>query len=182
MKNFFRLFVALSAVLMSSPAHADLNNTYLFTLNTIYIDRDTTDNGIKTKSKTTDTDIRLGKVFRSYYAGLIYSQSANDAAVSNRTSYGLSGGYYSERDLYMVAHYFFSSKNSLNGGFSEDRGTGFEIDLGGLFRFTSSFYLGLIMAYKTFSYNDRTINSVSSSTSVSSHELMPLFTVGFALQ
>ena len=179
MKNFLSLVLILTA---ASYCKADLNNTYLFTLNTIYLDRDYTDNGVKLKVKTTDTDLRLGKVFRSYYAGLIYSQSANDSSASSRTSYGVSGGYYSDRDLYMVAHYYLSSTYDQGGGVIDQKGSGFEIDLGGLFRFTSSFYLGLLVAYKSFSYSERNSNGVTSSTSVAHREIIPMFTVGFALQ
>ena len=76
------------------PAHADLSNTVLFTLNTIYLDRDYSDNGVTTQAKSTDTDIRLGKIFKNYYAGAIYSQSSNDASDANRTSYGISTGFF----------------------------------------------------------------------------------------
>lgn len=182
MNTLVYAFLLLCTVVFASPAHADLSNTYLFTLNTIYLDRDYTDNGAKLKYKTTDTDIRLGRVFRQAYAGLIYSQSANDSTDANRTSYGLSGGYFSDRDIYIEAHYFLTSKYDHGGGVIDEKGSGFEIDLGGLFRFTSSFYLGLLMAYKTFSYSQRTTNGISAGTSVSHRELMPLFTVGFALQ
>ncbi len=172
----------LLIALFGPQAHADLSNTYLFTLNTIYLDRDYSDNGLKFKYKTTDTDIRLGRVFRQAYAGIIYSQSANDSTNANRTSYGLSGGYFSDRDIYIEAHYFFNSKYDHGGGVVDGGGSGFEIDLGGLFRFTSSFYLGLLMAYKAFSYTERSTSGISAATSVSHRELMPLFTVGFALQ
>ncbi len=181
MRNLLISLLSFMALIFPPNVYADLNNTFLFTLNTIYITRDYNDNGIKSSYKTTDTDIRLGKVFRSYYAGLLYSQSANDSNAASRTSYGLSGGYFSEKDIYMVANYFFSSKNSQSGVF-EDKGTGFEIDLGGLFRFTSSFYLGLMMAYRSFSYTDRTISGVSAGTSAQNRELVPMFTIGFALQ
>ena len=182
MKNTAFTICLLLLGFLGAPARADLSNTNLFTLNTIYLDRDYTDNGVKYKYKTTDTDIRLGHVFRQAYAGIIYSQSANDSTDSNRTSYGLSGGYFSDRDLYIQVHYFLTSKYDHGGGIVDDKGTGYEIDLGGLFRFTSSFYLGLLMAYKSFSYTQRTINGVSAGTSVAHRELMPLFTVGFALQ
>lgn len=177
-----KLFLFLVITTSSVYCKADLNNTFIFTINTIYLDRDYSDNGVKTKAKTTDTDLRLGKVFRSYYGGLIYSQSANDSLAASRTSYGLSGGYYSDRDLYMVAHYYLSSTYDHGGGVIDQKGSGFEIDLGGLFRFTSSFYLGLLMAYKSFSYSERSFAGVTSGTSVSHRELMPMFTVGFALQ
>ena len=182
MKKTLSILICLFAFSFSIKSHADLNNTYLFTINTIYLDRDYSDNGVKLKYKTTDTDIRLGKVFRQYYAGVIYSQSSNDSLSSNRVSYGVSGGYYSERDLYLVAHYYLNSTFDQGGGVIDQKGSGFEFDLGGLFRFTSSFYLGLMMAYKSFSYSERQIGGVTSSTSVAHRELMPLFTVGFALQ
>lgn len=161
---------------------ADLSNTVLVTLNTIYIDRDYSDNGIESQSKTTDTDIRFGKVFKKYYAGIIYSQSSNDSSDANRTSYGLSTGYYSDKDLYIAAHYFFASKFDRGGGVVDEKGSGFELDLGGLFKFTSSFYMGLLMAYKTFSYSERSTAGVATGTSVSHKELLPLFTIGFAFQ
>ena len=163
-------------------ARADLSNTILVTINTIYLDRDYSDNGIKTQNKTTDTDIRFGKVFQKYYAGIIYSQSSNDSSNANRTSYGLSTGYYSEKDLYIAAHYFFSSKFNRGGGTVDEKGSGYEVDLGGLFKFTSSFYMGLMMAYKTFSYSERTTGGLTTGVSIFHKELMPLFTIGFAFQ
>ncbi len=176
---YFLLFTFLVQI---QAAHADLSNTVLVTLNTIYLDRDYSDNGVKTQTKTTDTDIRFGKVFQKYYAGIIYSQSANDSSDANRTSYGLSTGYFSEKDLYIAAHYFFSSKYNLGGGIVDQKGSGYEIDLGGLFKFTSSFYMGLMMAYKIFSYSEQTNGGTTTAVSVSHKELMPLFTVGFAFQ
>ena len=179
------LFLSLFTILFfvfQPKAQADLTNTVLFTLNTIYLDRDYTDNGVTSQAKTTDTDLRLGKVFKRYYAGAIYSQSSNDSSDSNRTSYGLSGGYFSEKDLYIAAHYFFSSTFDHGGGTVDEKGSGYEIDLGGLFKFTSSFYMGLMMAYKTFNYSERSINGVSGGTSVTHRELLPLFTIGFAFQ
>lgn len=182
MRYTVSLFCLLLTAFCTLRAHADLSNTYLFTLNTIYLDRDYSDNGVKLKYKTTDTDLRLGRVFRQAYAGVIYSQSANDSTAANRTSYGISGGYFSDRDIYIEASYFLTSKYDHGGGIVDEKGSGFEIDLGGLFRFTSSFYLGLLMAYKSFSYSQRTTNGIPADTSVAHRELMPLFTVGFALQ
>ncbi len=181
MNKLFYIFFS-SFLLYAQFATADLSNTVLVTLNTIYIDRDYTDNGIKSQSKTTDTDIRFGKVFKQYYAGIIYSQSSNDSSDANRTAYGLSTGYYSDKDLYIAAHYFFTSKFDRGGGTVDEKGSGFEIDLGGLFKFTSSFYMGLLMAYKTFSYSERTTAGVTAAASVSHKELLPLFTIGFAFQ
>lgn len=180
-----RYIIKLAAILfvaIPQLAEADLSNTILFTLNTIYLDRDFNDNGIRGQEKTTDTDIRLGKVFKHYYAGAIYSQSSNDSSDASRTSYGISTGYFSDKDLYIAAHYFFSSKFARGGGVIDEKGSGFEIDLGGLFKFTSSFYMGLMMAYKTFSYSERNTAGVTTGTSVSHRELLPLFTVGFAFQ
>ncbi len=178
-----KILIATAVLLsLNSVARADLTDTVLVTLNTIYLNRDYTDNGVKSQAKSTDTDIRLGKVFKKYYAGIIYSQSANDSSDSNRTSYGISTGYFSEKDLYIAAHYFFSSKLDHGGGIVDSKGSGFEIDLGGLFKFTSSFYLGLMMAYKTFSYSERTTLGTTASTSVTHRELLPLFTIGFAFQ
>lgn len=173
-------YAAILFVAVPQLVKADLTNTVLFTLNTIYLDRDFNDNGVTFQEKTTDTDIRLGKVFKHYYAGIIYSQSSNDSSDASRTSYGVSTGYFSEKDLYIAAHYFFSSKFARGGGVVDEKGSGFEIDLGGLFKFTSSFYMGLMMAYKTFNYSERTIAGVTTARSVSQRELLPQFTVGFA--
>lgn len=163
-------------------AHADLSNTVLFTINTIYLDRDYTDNGMTSQFKSTDTDIRLGKIFKSYYVGGIYSQSSNDSSDANRTSYGISTGFFSDKDLYIAGHYFLTSKYGRGNGISDVKGSGIEIDLGGLFKFTSSFYLGLMMAYKSFTYTERTSNGVLTSSSVAHRELLPQFTIGFAFQ
>ena len=85
MKNII-LFLSL----VSSSAFADLSKTTVFSLNTIYLDRDYTDNGVSSQSKITDTDLRLMKVEKKWSYGAIYSMSSNDSSDSNRSSYGLS--------------------------------------------------------------------------------------------
>ena len=160
----------------SCLTQADLSKTLVFSLDTIYLDRDYTDNNVTSQSKITDTDLRLIRVDKKFGIGGIYSISSNDSSDSNRTSLGLSAGYYSEKDFYLNAHYFFSSKYKFNGNSEYTKGTGYEIDLGFLSKVTSSFYVGLMVAHKSFSYSEVSVSGVTSSTSASHRELIPMFT------
>ena len=169
-------------------AQADLSRTTIFSLNTIYIDRDYTDNGVNTKSKQTDTDLRLMRVEKKWAYGLIYSQSANDSSSASRTSTGLSFGYYSEKDFYLNVHYFVNSKYSFGTG-EYTKGNGYEIDLGFVSKITSSFYAGLVIARKEFKYSELTTDGSlppftpsSGSTEATHHELIPMFTFAVVFQ
>ncbi len=104
-KILFSLVIFVSAI-----AQADLSRTTIFSLNTIYLDRDYTDNGVNTKIKETDTDLRLMRVEKKWGYGVIYSQSSNDSSSASRTSTGLSLGFFSEKDFYIKIHYFFLLK------------------------------------------------------------------------
>lgn len=177
MKKILFSFVILSCVF----ARADLSRTTIFSLNTIYLDRDYTDNGVISKSKATDTDLRLMRVEKKFSYGLIYSQSANDSSSSNRTSTGLSLGFYSEKDFYINVHYFLNSKYSF-GSSSYSKGNGYEIDLGFVSKITSSFYAGLVIARKEFKYTELTSPIGVSSVEATHHELIPMFTFAVVFQ
>lgn len=177
MKKILFSFVVFSSVL----AQADLSRTTIFSLNTIYLDRDYTDNGVNSKSKATDTDLRLMRVEKKFGYGLIYSQSANDSSSSSRTSTGLTLGFYSEKDFYLNLHYFLNSKYSF-GGSEYSKGNGYEIDLGFLSKITSSFYAGLVIARKEFKYTELTGPAGTSSTEATHHELIPMFTFAVVFQ
>jgi len=171
-----KIILFASILLASMVSHADLSKTLVFSLNTIYLDRDYDDNGTTSESKITDTDLRLIRVDKKFAVGGIYSISSNDSSNSSRTSYGISAGYYSDKDFYLNAHYFLSSKYKFNGTTEYTKGSGYEIDLGFLSKITSSFYVGLMVAHKSFSYSEMTVNGVSSSTSATHKELIPMFT------
>lgn len=159
----------------ANTACADMFRSTLFSLNTIYLDRDYTDNGVVSQSKATDTDLRLMRIEKNWAYGAIYSLSSSDASDSSRTSVGLSAGYYSERDFYLNFHYFLSSKYSF-GGFSEyTKGGGYEFDVGFLSKVTSSFSAGLLIAIKNFSYTEQTLGGVTSSVSATHREVVPMF-------
>ena len=176
-------------VFISGIAQADLSRTTIFSLNTIYIDRDYTDNGVNTKIKETDTDLRLMRVEKKWAYGDIYSKSANDSSSASRTSTGLSVGYYSEKDFYLNLHYFLNSKYSST-GVEYSKGSGYEIDLGFLSKITSSFYAGLVIARKEFKYSEQTSTGMgfppvapgTSTAEVSHHELIPMFTFAVVFQ
>lgn len=178
-KILFSLVIFVSAV-----AQADLSRTTIFSLNTIYIDRDYTDNGIETNSKETDTDLRLMRVEKKWSYGVIYSQSANDSSSASRTSTGISFGYYSEKDFYINVHYFLNSKFDFGNGTGEySKGNGYEIDLGFVSKITSSFYAGLVIAQKNFKYTEMTMPFVGTSSVEASHrELIPMFTFAVVFQ
>lgn len=168
-------------ILTSVVAKADLSRTTLFSLNTIYLDREYKDNGVTSKSKQTDTDLRLMRIEKKWAYGLIYSQSANDSSSASRTSTGLSLGYYSEKDFYLNVHYFLNSKYSFT-GFEYSKGNGYEIDLGFVSKITSSFYAGLVIARKEFKYTEQTIGGVQSTADATHQELIPMFTFAVVFQ
>lgn len=173
--------VAFLIALMSSfSAHADLSRSMIFAMNTIYIDRDYTENGVSFQSKQTDTDLRLMRVEKKWSYGAIFSQSANDSSDAGRSSYGLSTGYYSDKDFYINISYFFNSKYSTGG--SDYKGNGNEIDLGFVSKITSSFYAGLMIARKEFKYTEQTIAGVSSTIDAAHRELIPMFTFAVVFQ
>lgn len=157
-------------------AHADLFKSTLFSLNTIYLDRDYNDNGVSSQSKITDTDMRLMRIEKQWAYGLIYSMSSNDASDANRASYGISIGYYSEKDFYLNYHYFLSSKYSFGGGNEYSKGSGYEIDLGFLSKVTSSFYVGLLMGIKNFNYTELNIGGNATAVTSTHKEVIPMFT------
>lgn len=178
MKN---LLCTLFLILYGFTSYADLTKSTIFSLNTIYLDRDYNDNGVNTQSKMTDTDIRIMRVEKDWSYGAIYSLSSNDSSDASRTSLGLSVGYYSEKDFYLNFHYFLSSKYSF-GGFGEySKGGGYEFDVGFLSKVTSSFYVGILMAMKNFSYTEQTMGGVTSNVSSSHREVIPMFTFAINL-
>lgn len=166
--------------LMVNVAGADMFRSTLFSLNTIYLDRDYDDNGVKSQSKATDTDLRLMRIEKHWAYGGIYSLSSSDASDSSRTSIGLSGGYYSEKDFYMNLHYFLSSKYSF-GGAEYSKGGGYEFDVGFLSKVTSSFYVGILVAIKNFTYSQINIGGVTSPTTASHKEVVPMFSFAINL-
>lgn len=172
MKNVFLLIIVILAGL---SARADLSRSTIFSLNTIYIDRDYDNNGVTSKSKQTDTDLRLTRVEKNWSYGAIYALSSNDSSDANRTSYGLSVGYYSEKDFYLNFNYFLASKYAF-GSNEYSKGTGYEVDLGFLTKITSSFYAGLLIGIKNFSYTEQRIGGVTSSASINHREVLPMFT------
>lgn len=179
MKNHLLFFVVLLSV--SVPASADLFKSTVFSLNTIYMDRDYDDNGVQSRTKMTDTDLRLIRIEKNWAYGAIYSMSANDSSDANRTSYGLTAGYYSEKDFYLNAHYFLSSKYKA-GATEYTKGSGYQIDVGMLSKISSSVYIGLLVALKNFSYSEAETGGVTSSISATHREVLPMFSLAIAFR
>jgi hypothetical protein len=177
MRNLTAILICL---FLTNLASADLFKSTVISLNTIYLDRDYNNNGAISQDKVTDTDIRLMRVEKYWGYGAIYSQSASDASDASRKSYGLSVGYYSEKDFYLNYHYYFASKYGFPGT-EYTKGSGYEIDLGFLSKVTSSFYVGLVLAIKNFSYTEQEVSGVKSSANVSQKEVMPMFTFAVSL-
>jgi hypothetical protein len=173
------LFFILS---FNSIARADISKSTLFSLNTIYVDRDYDNNGTKLQSKETDTDFRLIRIDKSWAGGVIYSLSANDASHSSRVSYGLTAGYYSDKDFYLNFHYFLSSKYDLGAGSSYSKGNGYGIDLGFLSKITPSFMAGLLISHRSFAYTEQTTGGFTNSISSTHKEILPLFTFAVLFQ
>lgn len=169
----------LLVFLVAGAAQADLSKSTVFSLNTIYIDRDYDDNGVKSKMKMTDTDFRLMRVEKGWAYGAIYSLSSNDSSDAQRNSAGLSLGYYSQKDFFINLHYYLTSKYKA-GALEYSKGNGYEVDVGMLSKVTSSVYIGLLMALKNFSYTEQTMGGVTSSTSATHREVIPMFTLAIA--
>ena len=177
-----QIVTGIALLLMFSSAQADMFKSTLFSLNTIYVDRDYDDNGIQSNSKETDTDFRLTRVEKNWSYGVVYALSSNDSSIANRTSYGLSVGYFSDKDFYLNLNYFLSSKYSFGGGSEYSRGGGYEFDLGFLSKVTSSFYVGLALAIKNFTYTEQTMAGVTSSISATHKDVLPMFTFAVSFQ
>jgi len=176
MKSLKLIIIFVSTFFVVCFAQAEMFKSTLFQLNTIYIDRDYDDNGVKSKSKQTDTDFRIMRVEKHWAYGAIYSLSSNDSSDASRTNFGLSVGYYSEKDFYMNLHYFLTSKyNNGFGGTEYSKGNGYEFDVGFLSKITSSFYVGLLVALKSFTYNEQTAGGVTSGISATHKEVIPMF-------
>lgn len=172
--------IFILSFLVVNVAVADMFRSTLFSLNTIYLDRDYDDNGIKSQSKATDTDLRLMRIEKNWAYGGIYSLSSSDASDSNRTSIGLSGGYYSEKDFYLNLHYYLTSKYSFAGG-EYTKGGGYEFDIGFLSKVTSSFYVGILVAIKNFTYSAINVGGVTTPTTASHKEVVPMFSFAINL-
>lgn len=169
------LFIFISSVLFMQSASADMSKMTVVSLNTIYIDRDYDVNGVKSQNKETDTDLRLTRIEKNWAYGAIYTLSSNDSSDSNRSAYGISGGYFSEKDFYMTAHYFISAKYHA-AGVEYSGGSGYGVDIGFLSKITPSFYVGLLMAHRSFTYSQQSSPAGNTAVSVTQKELLPLFT------
>ena len=169
-------FFILPTILFVQVASAEMSKTTVFSLNTIYVDRDYDVNGVKSQNKETDTDLRLTRIEKNWAYGAIYTLSSNDSSDSNRSAYGISGGYFSDKDFYMAAHYFISSKYNAGGGVEYSGGSGYGVDLGFLSKITSSFYAGIVLTHRNLTYNQQSSPAGNSAVSVTQKELLPLFT------
>jgi len=174
-------FLSLALLLFSGLAKADLSNTTLFQANMMYIDRNFSNGTTSTSYKTQDIDLRLGRVFKKVYAGVVSSQTSYDLLTANRSSVGLSVGYFSDRDIYLMLHYFLSSKYQESSIFNYQKGSGTQVDLGGLFKFSSSFLGGILFSYKSMTYSELVSNNVTSTVNISHREMLPMFTLAFSL-
>ena len=170
------LIICCAVISFASSANADMFKSTLVSLNTIYVSRDYNDNGVQSTSKQTDTDFRLTRIEKHWSYGVVYALSSHDSSSSSRTSLGLSAGYFSEKDFYLNVNYFLSSKYNLGFGSEYSTGSGYEIDLGFLSKVTSSFYVGLCLAIKNFTYTEQTTAGVVSSVDATHKDVLPMFT------
>lgn len=76
----------------------------------------------------------------------------------------------------MNLHYFLSSRYRLGGGAEYTKGNGYEFDVGFLSKVTSSFYVGLLVGLKNFTYSELTDAVGTKSTISATHkEIVPMF-------
>ena len=181
MKNLIGL-LTFALLIVSIEVKAELSKTTLLSLNMMMIDRTYTDRGVESKSKQTDMDIKVTRIEKQWSYGGIFSTNTNDPSQSNRTSYGLSGGYYSDKDFYINLHYFLSSKYKLDPVTEYTKGTGFGIDLGFLVKITSSFLAGIEITHRNYNYTEITQGGVATPASATHTELIPMFTFAVAFQ
>ncbi len=181
MKTLFSsLFFGLLIITIESKA--DLSKTTLLSLNMMMIDRAHVDAGIETKSKQTDMELKVNRIEKQWSYGAIYATNSNDPSQTNRTSYGLSGGYYSDKDFYVNVHYFLSSKYKLDPVTEYSKGTGFGVDLGFLVKITSSFLAGFELTHRNYTYSEISRGGLAAPISATHTELIPMVTFAVAFQ
>ncbi len=129
------------------------------------------------KSDVMYYDAKLGFASEGLYLGGIYS--ARGMEDNNRTSYGVSVGYHSG-GFFIDGNYFIAS--SIDRGTTTlQQGSGFGADLGYNWMMSSSFYMGLELSYKSFTYKEVTIASVDiEQENKEKSEMYPMINVGFA--
>ncbi len=174
-------YTLLMTLFFSCIVKADLSNTTLFKANIMYVDRSFSNGTTSTSYKTQDLDLRLGRVFKKVYAGIISSQSNYDLLTANRSSLGVSLGYFSDKDVYLMVHYFVSSKYQEFSTLNYQKGSGTQVDLGGLFKLSSSFLAGMLFSYKSLTYSELVTNGVSTTVNLSHREMLPMFTLAVSL-
>ena len=137
-----------------------------------------------TNSERTDTyfNIRLGYVGLgggNLYVGGIYDSETEDygASEQERTSYGVSFGYFGD-SIAVVGSYYISSELST-GGASNYEGTGFKVYLSYFFSLTQSVGLGPMLTYKSFTYTELGGNSLSTDREETKIDPMIAFSVKF---
>ncbi len=109
-------------------------------------------NGVETTQL--NWDFKLGIEDGKLYYGLIYAteDQSNTGPIYTRTSYGPTIGYNGANG-YAHLSYFFSSEFEA-GGATVLEGTGFQFDVGYLFKLTGALSVGPQITYKTFEYDE----------------------------
>lgn len=150
------VFAVLAAGTFSTQA---LAQQIVFSPGLFYHASEETNTGTDSERTQTFYDIKLGVTLsNNIYLGAIYASDTEDVGSGDiaRTSYGATVGYMQPSGWYLLGHYFISSEVEFSGGGEYGDGSGFQFDVGYMFQFGNSFYVGPQLSYKTFEYGEAT--------------------------
>lgn len=124
-----------------------------------------------------DYDVKLGFASQGLYLGGIYSGRSQEDF--GRTAYGVSVGYH-DGGFFVDGHYYLASTIKLASA-EINKGSGFGADIGYNWMLKSSFYMGLQMSYKSFTYKQVSAGGVDADQdNKEKSEMYPMVNLGFA--
>ena len=100
-------------------------------------------------------DLKIGKVSDWLYLGGIYSvasNTSNGGSEVKRTALGATAGYH-DKGFLLDLSYFLTAKKDASATVL-NKGTGFGLDIGYNWMMGQSFFLGLQMVYRKFTYEE----------------------------
>lgn len=169
-----RILIALLTLGISSSAFA--STLFGVSLMKYQIEGDGTTLG-SIKTDVTNYDVKLGFASQGLYLGGIYSGRSQEDF--GRTAYGVSVGYH-DGGFFVDGHYYLASTIKLAGG-ELNKGSGFGADLGYNWMMKSSFYMGLQLTYKSFTYKQVSAGGVDADQdNKEKSEMYPMVNLGFA--
>jgi hypothetical protein len=132
------------------------------------------------KSLNTYYDLKIGYLTgNDLYLGAIYSAYGQDNGVTQpkRSLYGVTVGYHNS-GWYLDGSYFLDGQLDA-GAVVYKKGTGFGIDLGYHYMVNTNFFFGLQGSYKSYSFAEYTVLSVTTtSENKVKSEMYPMLVLG----